>query len=104
MIKSFYILDSIFKFSDNCDVLGNDFIDLMNEACGIIMIIIPILLVILIILDMVKAISANDDKMVNEAKANAIKRVIIGVLIYFLPMVVNVILKAAGIATGTCGI
>lgn len=104
MINNFYILNSIFKFSDNCDVLGKDFVDLMNEAWGIIMIVIPILLVILIILDMVKAISANDEKMVNDAKSKAIKRVVVGVLIYFLPMIVNLILKMAGIATGTCGI
>lgn len=104
MLNKFYLLDNAFKFSDSCDVLGSSFVDIMNEAWGIIMIIIPILLVALIILDMMKAVSSNDDKQVNDAKVKAIKRVVIGVLIYFLPMLVNVILKMAGIVTGTCGI
>lgn len=104
MLNEFYILANAFKFSDSCDVLGSSFVDIMNEAWGIIMVVIPVLLLVLIILDMVRAISASDDKQINDAKVKAIKRVAIGVSIYFLPMLVNIILKMAGIVTGTCGI
>ena len=98
------ILIEFFKFSDNCDVLGTEFISILNDAWGIIMIVVPIILVVMIILDMIKAITAGDNKEVKEAQKKAITRIIIGVCIYFLPMIVNTILHLAGISSGTCGI
>lgn len=104
MINNFNILVEFFKFSDNCDVLGDEFISILNEAWGIIMIVVPIILVVMIILDMTKAITAGDEKDIKTAQKNAITRIIIGVSIYFLPMIVNAILHLAGIGSGTCGI
>ena len=87
-LNNLNMLIEFFKFSDNCDVLGTEFISILNDAWGIIMIVVPIILVVMIILDMIKAIT----------------RIIIGVCIYFLPMIVNTILHLAGISSGTCGI
>lgn len=104
MINNFNILVEFFKFSDNCDVLGADFISVLNDAWGIIMVVVPIILVVMIILDMTKAITAGDEKDIKTAQKRSIIRVIIGVSIYFLPMIVNAILHLAGIGSGTCGI
>ena len=83
------MLIEFFKFSDNCDVLGTEFISILNDAWEIIMVVVPIILVVMIILDMIKAITAGDDKEVKEAQKKAITRIIIGVCIYFLPMIVK---------------
>ncbi len=104
MINNFNILIEFFKFSDNCDVLGDEFISILNDAWGIIMVVVPIILVVMIILDMTKAITAGDEKDIKSAQKNAIIRIVIGVSIYFLPMIVNAILHLAGIGSGTCGI
>lgn len=104
MINNFNILIEFFKFSDNCDVLGDEFISILNDAWGIIMVVVPIVLVVMIILDMTKAITAGDEKDIKSAQKNAIIRIVIGVSIYFLPMIVNSILHLAGIGSGTCGI
>lgn len=93
-----------FKFSDDCGLLGDEFIKLMNEAWTVILVVIPVLLVVLIILDFVKAVAASDEKQINKAVSNAIKRVAIGVAIFFLPLLVDFILKLAGIASGTCSV
>lgn len=104
MLNEFYILANAFKFSDSCDVLGDEFISILNDAWGIIMVVVPIVLVVMIILDMTKAITAGDEKDIKSAQKNAIIRIVIGVSIYFLPMIVNAILHLAGIGSGTCGI
>lgn len=104
MINKINILDSVFKFSDSCDVLGDEFISILNDAWGIIMVVVPIILVVMIIIDMTKAIMAGDEKDIKTAQKNSITRIIIGVSIYFLPMIVNAILRLAGIGSGTCGI
>ena len=93
-----------FKFSDDCGVLGTEFVKLMNEAWTAILVAIPVLLVVLIILDFVKAVAASDEKQMKSAVSNAIKRIAIGVAIFFLPLLVNFILKLAGVASGTCGV
>ncbi len=104
MINNFNILVEFFKFYDDCDVLGTEFVSILNEAWGIIMLVVPIILIAMIILDMVKAITAGDEKDIKSAQKNSIIRIIIGVSIYFLPMIVNAILHLAGIGSGTCGI
>lgn len=98
------MLIEFFKFSDNCDVLGDEFISILNDAWEIIMIVVPVILVVMIILDITKAITAGDEKDMKSAQKRSITRIIIGVSIYFLPMIVNAILHLAGIGSGTCGI
>ena len=50
------------------------------------------------------SIIAGDEKDMKSAQKRSITRVIIGVCIYFLPMIVNTILQLAGIGSGTCGL
>ncbi len=104
MINNFNILFEFFKFSDDCNVLGADFLSILNEAWGIIMVVVPVILVVMIIIDMTKAIIAGDEKDMKSAQKRSIIRVIVGVCIYFLPMIVNAILQLAGIGSGTCGL
>lgn len=88
----------------DCSILGDDLQELLNEAFTAIQICVPILCVVLIGVDVLKAVTANDEKSMKDAQNKAIKRLLIGVVIFFIPTLVNLILKWAGFAFGTCGI
>ena len=64
----------------------------------------PVLLVILITKDMVQAVMAGEEKQIKEAQSNAVKRIIVGIIIMFVPTIVNLILDLMGKGLDTCGI
>lgn len=54
-----------------------------------IKIVVPILIIILGIIDMAKAFIANDDKAINKNTITLVKRVIAGVIIFFIPTLIS---------------
>ena len=81
-------LDPIDKCSDLIDPnsgLGK-IIKIIFKVIGIA---VPILLIGLVTFDLATAVFAGDEKAVNSAKSNAIKRVIIAVVIFFVPTLMN---------------
>ncbi len=89
---------------NDCNVLGNDLLEILQEVFKIIKICVPIICVILIMIDMLSAVIGDNTKTVNEALNRSIKRLIIGIVIFFIPTVVNLLLNMSGYITGTCGI
>ncbi len=89
---------------DDCSILGTEFNNILQEIFTIIKIAVPILVLVLCTVDMVKAVMAQDEKAVKESLSNSIKRLIIGVVVFFMPTIINVLLDFAGMATGVCGI
>ena len=85
-------------------ILGPELMGILQEVFTIIRIAVPVLVVVLISVDMLSAVTSGDEKGVKEAQSRAIKRVIIGVVIFFIPTLVNFVLKMAGYVSGTCGI
>ena len=65
-----------------------------------------VVLFVLTIVDFAKATTSSKDDAVKKALQTAIKRLIIAVIIFFLPMLINFILDLLGIVTTdpTCGI
>lgn len=63
-----------------------------KKAAEIIMIAAPILLVILATVDILKAVSASDEKAMAKCFSTIIKRVIICLIILILPIIVNFII------------
>ncbi len=88
----------------DCSILGDDLTEILQEVFTIIRIAVPVLVVVLVSVDMLSAVTSGDEKSVKEAQSRAIKRIIIGVVIFFIPTLVNFILKMAGYVSGTCGI
>jgi len=84
-------------------VLGQDMINLLQDLFAAIKIVVPLLVLVLITVDMVKAVLAGNDDQIKKAQSAAIKRLIVGVALFFLPNLVNLILEIAGLY-GTCGI
>lgn len=65
----------------------------------VIKVLVPVVLIILGIIDMVRAVSGNDEKVMKEASSRLIKRAIAAVLVFFVislvQFVINVLSKAA---------
>lgn len=87
-----------------CSILGEELEELLNEAFLVIRVCVPILCVILIAIDVLGAVTSGDEKNMKDAQSKAVKRLIIGVVIFFIPTLVNLVLEWAGFAFGTCGI
>ena len=77
---------------------------LVGKIINIIKIVIPIIIVILAMLDLGKAVMAGEEKQIKEAQSNAVKRIIVGIIIMFVPTIVNLILDLMGKGLDTCGI
>ena len=60
-------------------------------------------LIVMSVLDFIKALTSNDKDAVQKASGTTVKRFIYCVLIFFVPMIVNMIMHLLG-AYGTCGV
>lgn len=87
-----------------CSILGTEFAKILKEVFMWIEIAVPCIVIALCSVDMVKAVASQDEKGMKQAQSNAVKRLIIGVAIFLVPIVLDVLLDIAGIASGTCHI
>lgn len=91
--------------SSRCvSVLTQELIDFFNEIFNYIKIIVPIYLIILGSFDMIKAMTASDQKYINQAYSYFFRRLIAAVTVFFVPLLLNIILELAGFTGGTCGV
>jgi hypothetical protein len=109
MLKSFiyksYILGIIYNPKSACnDVLSDGLQEVLKDAYTVLMVAVPILVTLLCVVDILRAVVAQDEKDMSIAQARAIKRVIIGMITFFIPLLLDIVLELAGFASGTCGI
>lgn len=98
-------LYSLFAVSGNCTaVLGKELTELLKEVFEWVQIATPCLVLILCTVDCVSAVISQDEKGMQKALHNSVKRISIGVAVFFAPVLLGVLLDLAGIATGVCGI
>lgn len=57
----------------------------------IIKIVVPLLIIILGVIDLAKAVTSSDDKAINKAINSVVKRLIAGVVIFFVPTIMSLI-------------
>ncbi len=88
----------------DCSILGEKLQKILNDAFLAIKICVPILCVVLISIDILSAVTSGDEKNMKDAQSKAVKRLIIGIVIFFIPTFINLLLKWIGYTTGTCGI
>lgn len=88
----------------SCDILGTEFTAILKEIFMIIQIAVPCLVIALCTVDISKAVISQNDQARSSALSSTIKRVCIGVAIFFVPVLLNFLLKLAGFAIGTCDI
>ena len=94
---------------NNCDeFISPELRDMINDIMNMIRIAVPILLIGLITYDFATAVFAGADDKINKAKSRAIKRVIIAIVIFFVPTLVNFVFNIVnevwGTNFGTCNI
>lgn len=87
-----------------CSLLGKDLQDILNEVFTWIQIAVPCLVFVLCSVDMAQAVISQEEKSIKSAQSKCIKRLLIGVAIFFAPTLLNILLLIAGMTTGTCGI
>lgn len=69
---------------------------LLGTVINIIKIAIPILIVVLAIFDLGKAVMAGEEKEIKEAQKMLIKRLIYGVIIFFVVTIVQIVFSLVG--------
>lgn len=86
-----------------CDELFGDKNDknsiayIIDLILGYVRIIIPIIIIVLGSLDLAKAVIAGKEDEMKKAQTTFVKRVILGVVIFFVPLLVNLIMELADI-------
>ncbi len=68
----------------------------IGYAFFIVKIVVPLIIIILGIIDFTKAVISNDEKEVNKTAGKLIKKIVIGIVIFFIPTIVNAIFKMFG--------
>ena len=66
--------------------------------------IVPIILIVLSILDFIKALASEKDDEMNKAKKNFVVRLIAAVLIFIFPLIIEFALEKMGFTAENCGI
>jgi len=88
--------------SNICKEGKDSLADLINEYWGYVMVGAPILLIVMMIIDFLKAITGNDSDALKKSGNNAIKRVLATVILLMLPLVVSTVFKLFGIGEFLC--
>lgn len=105
LMSNLFNILGIFTNVSDCDAsLGPKTIEVLHDVYRAVQIAIPILVMALCTVDIVRAVAAQDEKDMQAAQMRALKRVIIGLVVFFVPLLLDVILGLAGLASGTCGI
>lgn len=77
------------------ELIGDKMIDLLKNVVKILRILIPIILNVFGIIDFAKAIFAGNEDDMKKAQKKFIKRLIIGIVIYLIPSLLNLVLNVA---------
>ena len=104
IINNLNILGIFTNITDCDSVLGPDLTSVLQDIYGAIQIAVPILVILLCSVDIARAVIAQEEKDMKAAQAKAIKRIIIGLVIFFVPLIIDVLLDLVGLASGTCNI
>lgn len=78
-----------------CEIFSEELRNIINDIMSYIRIGVPLLLIVLIGLDFGKASFSGDEKAISKSKKNAITRIIIAVIIFFVPTILNLIFNIA---------
>lgn len=76
-----------------CDLFSPAEYKLISEVYHAFLLIVPALVVLLCTVDMARAVIAQDDGAIKKAQGDAIKRIIAGIIMFFIPVLLNLILN-----------
>lgn len=99
-----FIMNSTMFLAVRCTLLGADLTNILNEVFTWIQYAIPALTVVLCTVDIAQAVISQNEENIKKAQSKAIKRIMIGVAIFFVPTLLKILLNYGGNIVGTCGI
>lgn len=85
--------------SDKCeDLISEDLMNLINKILKYVRIAVPLLIIVLGMMDFGRAVLASKEEEMKKAQSAFVKRLIIGVAIFLLPTIINLLLDLANTA------
>lgn len=89
--------------SDKCNI-GIAIVTMVYNVLKWAKYIVPALIIVLSILDFIKAMASQSDDEMKKAQGKFIKRLIIAILLFLLPLIINFLLKTFGMYSSKCDI
>lgn len=87
-----------------CDIIPQEVIEFLNEVFNIFKILVPIIIVSFGILDFSKGVFGGDENEIKKAQGKFIKRLIIGIIFFFIPLIMTLVFDLINKGWGTCGV
>lgn len=81
-----------FNVLAECGLFSKAEFDLVSRVYKAILFSVPAIVVLLCTIDIAKAVMAQDDNAIKKAQSSAIKRLIAGVIVFFIPVLLNLFL------------
>lgn len=77
---------------------SESFMDLFEKYWNIVLIVVPILMILFTSIEYLKAVTSNDQDLIQKATNNTIKRLIASLLIFALPVIIRIIFGLFGLS------
>lgn len=87
--------EDVIQTTDGCNLFSDKLIEIINSVMSYIRIGVPLILIVLIGVDFAKATFTGDEKEIKKSKDAAIKRIIIAIVIFFVPTLLNLLFNVA---------
>ena len=88
---------------EKCSI-SDDIVSMIYNVIKWAKYIVPVLVIILSILDFIKAIAAQNDDEMKKAQGRFVKRLIVAALLFLIPLIINFALKTFGMYNSSCDI
>lgn len=85
----------------SCNSWGTVIKDLQN-VFDFVKIVVPLLIIGLSVFDFIKAVAAKDDKGLKKAFQALIKRIVCAIVLFFLPVLINLLLELVAVNSDVC--
>ena len=97
--------DIIQKFRLSSGIKGCErLIDFIQNIIKWIKYVLPVLVIVLSIIDFIKAIGSDKDDEMKKAQSNFVKRLIGAALLFLVPLIIELILEKMGFSSNSCGL
>ena len=94
MTNLFYLMDDITSLSDICNQQAtSNILYLVGVVVAVIRIAVPLILIVIGMVDLIKAMTSQDDKQIKSATTLLVKRVVIGVVVFLVPTIVGLLMN-----------
>lgn len=84
-------------YSSGCDMLGSKTIKFINKIYNYFIWIVPLLVIVYSIVDFIKVVALGDAEIYKKAQKNLIKRIVVGIVFFLVPMLVKLLINITGV-------